>query len=155
MAQTQTATDGKLLGLVSTMNDTFSFVEDLDELPNKIARLEDIITRILQQTAECALFIREYVRQSFAGTFLYQVIFPHFRFILFFFLLGRMIEQLWKDQSSKIDQFTGAFTELQKSLDSGMLLQNTFVTSRTLDAVSQLRELCPVLAQGPKTKLTH
>ena len=69
MAQTQTATDGKLLGLVGTMNDTFSFVEDLDELPNKIARLEDIITRILQQTAECALFIREYVRQSFAGKF--------------------------------------------------------------------------------------
>ena len=66
-----------------------------------------------------------------------------------------MIEQLWKDQSSKIDQFTGAFTELQKSLDSGMLLQNTFVTSRTLDAVSQLRGLCPVLAQGLKTKLTH
>ena len=153
MAQTQTATDGKLLGLVGTMNDTFSFVEDLDELPNKIARLEDIITRILQQTAECALFIREYVRQSFAGTFLYQGHFPQFIFIVFF--VGRMIEQLWKDQSSKIDQFTGAFTELQKSLDSGMLLQNTFVTSRTLDAVSQLRELCPVLAQGPKTKLTH
>ena len=69
MAQTQTATDGKLLGLVGTMNDTFSFVEDLDELPNKIARLQDIITRIVQQTAECALFIREYVRQSFARKF--------------------------------------------------------------------------------------
>ena len=88
MAQTQTATDGKLLGLVGTMNDTFSFVEDLDELPNKIARLEDIITRILQQTAECALFIREYVRQSFAGTFLYQGLFlPNY--IYFFIFLCR------------------------------------------------------------------
>ncbi|KAK7683553.1 hypothetical protein QCA50_013388 [Cerrena zonata] len=116
-AKTQLETDGKMIGLVGTMNDTFSFVEDLDGLPDKIVRLEDIITSILQQTAECALYIREYVRQSFAG---------------------RMLEQLWKDHSSKIDEFTGAFTELQKSLDSGMLLQNTFVTSRTLDAVSQL-----------------
>ena len=76
MAQTQTATDGKLLGLVGTMDDTFSFVEDLDGLPNKIARLEDIITRILQQTAECALFIREYVRQSFAGKFTFHNLSP-------------------------------------------------------------------------------
>ena len=87
MAQTQTATDGKLLGLVGTMDDTFSFVEDLDGLPNKIARLEDIITRILQQTAECALFIREYVRQSFAGTSLYRGHFPPIYIYSFLFLL--------------------------------------------------------------------
>lgn len=56
------------------MDDTFSFAGDVAELPDKIKRLESVITRVLQQIAECAFFIRAYVSRPFAGT-------PHYCWI--------------------------------------------------------------------------
>jgi hypothetical protein len=50
------------------MESTYSFVDVLQLLPDKIDALEDIITKIALQTVECAIFIREYVGQGFSGT---------------------------------------------------------------------------------------
>ncbi|KAK7685647.1 hypothetical protein QCA50_010991 [Cerrena zonata] len=115
----QRMNDDGLLALVKTMDDTFSFAGDLDDLPNKIKRLESVIARVLQQIAECAFFIREYASRSFTG---------------------RILEQLWKDQESKLREFMAAFKNLQKDLDSGTLQHNTFVTSRISEDVSKILE---------------
>ncbi|KAK7685640.1 hypothetical protein QCA50_010984 [Cerrena zonata] len=111
--------DESLLSLVKTMDDTFSFADDLTELPDKIKRLESVITRVLQQIAECAFFIGAYVSRPFAG---------------------RILEQLSKDQASKIQEFTEAFEHLREDLNSGTLQHNTFVTCRISENVSRLLE---------------
>jgi hypothetical protein len=59
--------DSKLVGLVQTMEDVYSFVEASDSFQEKVQLLEDAIGRILKQTVECAIFIREYTGHGFAG----------------------------------------------------------------------------------------
>ena len=59
-------TDDKLLSLVDTMNGTLAFAENLNDI-KKIKTVEKTVTLILQQTAECAFFIREYARRNFLG----------------------------------------------------------------------------------------
>jgi len=49
------------------MEDVCSFVDDVQSIPNKLHRLEDIIADILKQIVECTIFIREYVGHGFAG----------------------------------------------------------------------------------------
>ncbi|KAK7686162.1 hypothetical protein QCA50_010382 [Cerrena zonata] len=118
-AKQKNINDETLLALVETMNDTFAFVNDLENLPNKIKHLELVITRVLEQTTECSLFIRNYVdRGSTANIFL----------------------QLWQSQKPKIDEFKDAFANLQKDLGSGALLHNTLVTFKISEDVSALLE---------------
>jgi len=62
--------DNKLIDLVKTMVDVWSFVDDVESLPAKMKRLEDIIDKIQKQTVECAIFIREYTAHGFGGRLL-------------------------------------------------------------------------------------
>jgi hypothetical protein len=61
--------DKKLIGLVTTMEEVYSFVDAIQTVPNKLQLLEDIIGKILKQTVECAIFIREYTGHGFGGEF--------------------------------------------------------------------------------------
>ena len=63
----QHLTDSNLLSLVKTMSDTYSLVDELKDLPDKVKSLEAVITLILQQIIECSLFVREYVYRNFTG----------------------------------------------------------------------------------------
>jgi hypothetical protein len=67
MVQAQQARDLKILDLVRTMDNTYSFVVSADELKNHLV-LQDIIEQILKQTIECGYFIQGYTRRSFGGT---------------------------------------------------------------------------------------
>jgi hypothetical protein len=49
------------------MDNVYSFVDVVRSVPNKLQLLEDIIAKILRQTVECAIFIREYTGHGFAG----------------------------------------------------------------------------------------
>lgn len=49
------------------MEDLYSFVEASDDLQNKVKVFEDTIQKIMKQTVECAIFIREYTGHGFAG----------------------------------------------------------------------------------------
>ena len=49
------------------MEDVYSFVDIVQTIPSKLQLLEDIIAKILQQTVECAIFIREYTGHGFVG----------------------------------------------------------------------------------------
>ena len=67
MVQAQQARNVKILGLVTTMEDTFSFVVSADELKSHHI-LQDIMEEILKQTIECGFFIQVYTRSGFGGT---------------------------------------------------------------------------------------
>ncbi|KZP09702.1 hypothetical protein FIBSPDRAFT_231509, partial [Athelia psychrophila] len=66
----QVAIDQSVADLLKTIQDVYSFVDAIKEEPSKIKLLEDIIERILNQTAECGRFIQEYLGHGFAGRLL-------------------------------------------------------------------------------------
>ena len=45
----------------------YSFADRVESLPEKIQQLDAVLTRVLEQTAECGIFLREYTSQGFAG----------------------------------------------------------------------------------------
>ena len=49
------------------MRDVCSFVDTIQLVPKKLQLLEDVITKILKQIVECAIFIREYTGHGFSG----------------------------------------------------------------------------------------
>ncbi|KAJ7328358.1 hypothetical protein DFH08DRAFT_815860 [Mycena albidolilacea] len=59
--------DEKVLELVRTMAEVYSFVDDVESL-EKVKRLKDIVVEITKQTVECAIFIREYTGHGFSDT---------------------------------------------------------------------------------------
>ena len=59
--------DRSICELVMGMEEVYSFVDVVRSLPNKLELLEDIIVKILKQTVECAIFIREYTGNGFGG----------------------------------------------------------------------------------------
>jgi len=66
MIQAQQKRDQMILDLVKMMEDTYSFVDSMDELKrNRV--LQDIVEQILKQTIECGYFIQEYMRHNFGG----------------------------------------------------------------------------------------
>ena len=68
MVQAQRARDQQILGLVTAMENTYSFVVSADELKSHPV-LQDIMERILKQTIESGYFIQEYTQRNFGGTF--------------------------------------------------------------------------------------
>ncbi|KAJ7857483.1 hypothetical protein B0H14DRAFT_2507408, partial [Mycena olivaceomarginata] len=57
--------DEKVLELVRTMAEVYSFVDDVESL-EKVKRLKDVVVEITKQTVECAIFIREYTGHGFS-----------------------------------------------------------------------------------------
>ena len=66
MVQGQQVRDQKILELVASMENTYSFVICADEL-KKYPVLQDVLEQILKQTIECGYFIQEYTRRNFGG----------------------------------------------------------------------------------------
>jgi hypothetical protein len=66
MVKAQQVRDQRILNLVTTMEETYSFVVSADELKQEYD-LQDIVKRILKQTIECGYFIQEYVRHNLGG----------------------------------------------------------------------------------------
>ena len=66
MIQGQQVRDQKILELVASMENTYSFVIYADEL-KKYPVLQDVLEQILKQTIECGYFIQEYTRRNFGG----------------------------------------------------------------------------------------
>ncbi|KZP27158.1 hypothetical protein FIBSPDRAFT_948802 [Athelia psychrophila] len=66
----QVAIDQSVADLLKTIQDVYGFVDAIKGEPSKIKLLEDIIERILNQTAECGRFIQEYLGHGFSGRLL-------------------------------------------------------------------------------------
>lgn len=65
--QKQSEMDDEVVKLVQTMLKVYSFVEDVNFVPEKIKILEDTLTKIAKQTVECANFLHEYTNEAFSG----------------------------------------------------------------------------------------
>ena len=65
--QGQFLKDQQLLDLVATIKDVYSFAETARSISASLLHRENIIVKILQQTVECSIFIREYTGLGFAG----------------------------------------------------------------------------------------
>ncbi|KAJ7121462.1 WD40 repeat-like protein [Mycena epipterygia] len=117
VAKKQQDTDEKLVKLVETMVDVYSFVGDIASLPQKIKSLEDKTLAIVQQTVECALFIQEYTSHGFCD---------------------RAVKNVWKRPEQKIDQLSAAFLKLKDSFDGRLKMESFFVSTKILDSVERL-----------------
>ena len=69
VVRNQVTTDLNLIKLVKTMEDVYAFVDVIQSnISEKVKVLEDVIKRILAQTIESSMFIKEYHKQGgFAG----------------------------------------------------------------------------------------
>ncbi|KZP10770.1 hypothetical protein FIBSPDRAFT_200091 [Athelia psychrophila] len=113
----QKDTDVAVVVLFKQMEALYSFVDDVDNLPGKITRLEHTIVRILEQTTECGIFFREYTDRGFVGRFLGQAV---------------------SNRSQMISKLSSTLTELRDDLNSGVQLHTAFVSSHTHDGVDSL-----------------
>ncbi|KIM80170.1 hypothetical protein PILCRDRAFT_9732 [Piloderma croceum F 1598] len=118
MVRAQQDRDQKILDLVTKMEDTYSFVDSMDEL-RKNRVLQDIVEQILKQTIKCGYFIQEYMRHNFGE---------------------KAITQPFIGTSDQIVAFCTAFTDLQKALDSRLILSTALVLSRTTVTIDAIRQ---------------
>ncbi|KIM76026.1 hypothetical protein PILCRDRAFT_13068 [Piloderma croceum F 1598] len=61
VVQAQQHRDENILKLVTTMEDTYSFVASTNKLKNQ-SILQDIVNQILNQTIQCGYFIQQYAQ---------------------------------------------------------------------------------------------
>ncbi|KAJ7675568.1 WD40-repeat-containing domain protein [Mycena rosella] len=126
----QQKTDEKLLKLLDTMVEVYSFVDDVELLSDKITRLENTVLGITRETVECAIFIHEYTGHGF---------------------MGRLVHNIWSDTSEKIDELSAVLLSMKANLDLDLNIQAIFTSAKLLDKVESivqaatLKELNPVI----------
>ncbi|KAF7982115.1 hypothetical protein HWV62_29831 [Athelia sp. TMB] len=113
----QKETDAAVLALFKQMEALYSFVTDVESLPEKIHRLEDVITRVLEQTTECGIFFREYTSHGFAGRFVGQAV---------------------SNRVQMISALSAKLGQLEADLKSGVVLHTAFLSSQTKEGVDRL-----------------
>ncbi|KAK7676730.1 hypothetical protein QCA50_020306 [Cerrena zonata] len=113
----QRTTDQKITGFVDTITQTFDFVDDAEKLREYVINLSTVISDMLNQMAECALFVCGYLQKSFTK---------------------RMAGSFLTDSNKKIDEFTQAFSKLRENLDSRVRLDSAFITFKIHNDLSEL-----------------
>ncbi|KAJ7480978.1 hypothetical protein FB451DRAFT_155281 [Mycena latifolia] len=113
----QQDTDDKLLKLVETMDEVYSFVKDVKFLREKIKSLEDKSSAIFKQTFECALFIQEYTGHGF---------------------WDRTVRNTWMNTDQKIDNLCETLLQLRDSFDGRLAVQSLFISTKVLETVESL-----------------
>ncbi|KAJ7804787.1 hypothetical protein B0H14DRAFT_3883286 [Mycena olivaceomarginata] len=127
--QNQQETDGKIVQLVQTMAEVYAFAKDADSLSEAKKHLEGTVTTIAQQTAKCAMFIREYTGHGF---------------------LIRLATDLTSGHTKMIEYFAAVFVELQQSLDRGLRKHTAFVATHTESMTNQILRAVQDSAQSEK-----
>ncbi|KAF7354164.1 WD40 repeat-like protein [Mycena venus] len=97
--------DEKVLELVQAMIEVYSFVEDTKFISDKVRCLENLVTAVVKQTWECAIFIREYTGHGFGG---------------------RLIRNTWSDTNQKVEGLSEALLKLKDAFDRGLAFQTVF-----------------------------
>ncbi|KAJ7481000.1 hypothetical protein FB451DRAFT_1086067, partial [Mycena latifolia] len=115
----QQEADDKLLKLLETMDEVYSFVKDVDVkfLPNKIKSLEEKASAIFKQTFECSLFIQEYTGHGF---------------------WDRVVRNTWMNTNQKIDDLCETLLKLRDSFDGRLAVQSLFISTKVLETVESL-----------------
>ena len=58
-------TDQRIVHLLTLVNDAFTFIRNVGSLRAKFTSLQEPISGLLKQTAECCIFVRHYTSRSF------------------------------------------------------------------------------------------
>ncbi|KAF7363064.1 WD40 repeat-like protein [Mycena venus] len=107
----QQNTDQSIVQLVNTMVDVYLFTKDVNSLPD-IERIEGVVSLIVQETARCALFIREYMAHGFAA---------------------RLVGQIISQDTQTIQDFMAAFHKHKQSLDWALGVHIAFTINNARD----------------------
>ncbi|KAG2141076.1 hypothetical protein DEU56DRAFT_282652 [Suillus clintonianus] len=140
IARNQLDRDGRIADLTNMMEDVYTFVDDVKSFPSRLSSLEDTIKKIIFQTIECMLFIREYSGHGFCG---------------------RALNRQWADD--QIARFTQTFTMLKGSMNQGVGVQvaltahHIYEHVQSIDQTQILAKLHPVDMDDPSrpTCLPH
>ncbi|KAJ7108125.1 hypothetical protein C8R44DRAFT_884894 [Mycena epipterygia] len=123
-AKKQQEMDEKVIKLVETMAEVYSFVDDVQFVSDKLKRLEQTVLDIAKETVECAMFIHEYTAHAFSG---------------------RAVHHTWSDTSERIDVLSAVLIELKDNFDRGVNIQTAFVSVQLLIKLEKLKTLNPVV----------
>jgi len=74
ISKNQIDRDAKVVGLIVSMSDLYSSIRSIKDI-RKDPKLQDVITSVLQNTVECALFVQEYIGEGFDKRTMAQLIF--------------------------------------------------------------------------------
>ena len=100
-------------------------------------QLETYIEETLRQTVECAIFIKQYCSEGFAGAFGLRLC--QFGRILKSCFAGNLSREMLDDEvKRKIAEFKEQFAKLQRQCTQGVAIQSTLVTYRVHEVVNQI-----------------
>ncbi|KAG2159239.1 uncharacterized protein EDB93DRAFT_1245054 [Suillus bovinus] len=113
----QIACENGVIRLMHTMQETYDLVMTVDALPH-LHKQKNVLEAMVQQTIECAFFIRDYVdtRGSFA----------------------QVIRNSVLNVESQIKEFENAFKDLQRSFQSFMAVSTQLTVLKILEDVRDL-----------------
>ena len=137
----QLAIDQSIVDLANTMQDVYSFVDEIERVPSKITLLEDVIRRIFVQTVECAIFIREYSAHGFAGMDHHISILLWYSGLEIEIITGRVLrETMGASTPVKVAAMATNLIKLQDRFNASVTLQIAVVSFRMHEDVTAIRE---------------
>ena len=129
--------DQSICNLVLTMESVYSFVEAIQSVPDKLEILEEVIVKILKQTVECAIFIREYTGHGFGGND-YKISCDALFINPWIPCTDRVRTQTISKTSHVIKALSKNLLDLKQAFDTGVVVHTAFVSSRTCDKIETL-----------------
>ena len=117
------------------MNDTFDIVEKADQLRRNSK--SKIIVRMVQQTTECAWFLRDYMKIEE---------FCMMRTISLFILWShscegkRMAKNVGSNQKDQVDKFKSKFEELRHAFQAEGIVEIEIAVLRVVDDLQSLKQ---------------
>ncbi|KAK6971892.1 WD40 repeat-like protein [Favolaschia claudopus] len=123
IVQNQREADEKVVKLVDAMTKLYSFAKEVDFVVKNSKAVEETVLRIIMQTMECALLIREYLGHGFMATV----------------ELGRIAQTSILGAGQRIDQLAAELLRLKDEFDRGLAVQTSVVSAQILDTVEKLK----------------
>ena len=117
------------------MNDTFNIVEMADKLRRQSN--SNIIMRMVQQTTECAWFIRDYIK---IGEFceLYKMI-SLFIICTHSHKGKRMAKNIMSSRKDQVDKFKSKFDELRNAFQANSVAEIEITVLRVVDDLQSVK----------------
>src|SRR5271168_228670 len=112
------------------MIDTFDIVEKADKLRRESK--SKIIMRMVQQTTECAWFIRDYMK-------LKEFCEPH-KIISLFCLWKRMAKNIVSSPKDQVEKFKSKFVELQSAFQADGVIEIEIAVLRVIDDLQTVKK---------------
>jgi hypothetical protein len=138
MIEKQKKRDEMIFELLDAMNNAYDFVDHTK--PLRIDDLGDtrkeIIKKLLQQTYDCAWFIRDYTSRGFCES----IFFRNVNCLIDDLSVGRTLDGMTSGHDSIVKKYIKAFSKLQECFESENLVGIEVSVHRTLTVAQNIRE---------------